>query len=163
MAVSSNCYLEKPISPQFSPPDPISSISRLSSPIISCFNRPPNQIMCYYRLIKFNCLCPTRELWISECPTPEHGSREIEGVLVCLTPGFYTPSPQTVQQICMACFNELNIGRSYVASSHYPEVRIKVNELDCRILRRNWKYLMNLTEEKYFEFSAHHGQVLRVA
>lgn len=117
--------------------------------------------MCYYRLIKFTCSCDKREIWISHCTAPTGGLWEIEGVWICRNHIIYTPCPQTIQHICMGCFQRLYIGRQFVACSHFPDVRKKVHALDRNTLQRTWSYVVTVTEDQFRQLVAHDGVVLR--
>lgn len=130
--------------------------------IIHCLNS-PDKSMCYYRLIQFTCPCDKREIWASHCPTRPDGPWEIEGVRICRNNLIYIPCPQTIQQICMECFQRLRIGRHLVAGSHFPDVCRKVHELDSSHLPRTWAYIVTVTEEQFRELTVHDGVVLRHA
>lgn len=115
--------------------------------------------MCYYRLVKFTCPCPTREIWVSYCPTPTDGPSEIEGVRICKYCVAYLPCPQPIQNICMKCFKQLGIGRGFVAGSHFPDVLKKVNESDHNKPKRNWEWLVNATKEQFDKLAGSSGEV----
>lgn len=61
----------------------------------------------------------------------------------------------------MGCFQQLRIGRQFVAYSHFPDVRKKVHELDRNTPQRAWCYVVTVTEDQFRELVAHDGVVLR--
>lgn len=115
--------------------------------------------MCYYRLVKFTCSCPTCEIWISYCSAPIDGPSKIEGVPICKSCIAYVPCPQPIQHICMKCFKQLGIGHRFVAGSHFPDVLKKVKELDHNQPPRNWEWLVNATKEQFDKLVSTSGEV----